>query len=363
MPVILFIIILAVLIFVHELGHFLVAKRFGVRVDEFGFGFPPRIWGKKVGETIYSINWIPFGGFVKIFGETPDGESISGPDSSRSFVNVARWKQAVILASGVLFNILLAWLLFSIAYLSGMTTIVSDVNARYVEDKHVIVLDVLPGSPAEKAGLVSGDGLLAYSFGGATTTIGAVEEVQAVVKGSEGAPVTFAVRRNGEEKYVSAIPERSDADSPYVVGISMDLAGKVSLPVHLAIWEGGALTVNVFKNIAINLYVLIHDAILGQADLSQVSGPIGIARLVGDAGKLGIIYLFSFTAFISLNLAVLNLLPFPALDGGRIVFVAIEAIRRKAIAPSIANGINAVGFGVLILFMIFITYRDIIKLF
>lgn len=142
----------------------------------------------------------------------------------------------------------------------------------------------------------------------------------------------------------------------------MDLVGKADLPFHLAFWEGAKLTWNMGVNIVSSLYGLITDAVLGQADVSQLSGPVGIARLVGDAGKLGFVYLLSFTAFISLNLAVLNLVPFPALDGGRILFVLIEAIIRKPIKPTIANTVNAIGFGLLVAFMLFITYKDIAKL-
>jgi regulator of sigma E protease len=362
MSIVLFFIILAVLVLVHEFGHFFAAKRFGVRVDEFGLGFPPRIWGKKIGETVYSINAIPFGGFVKIFGETPDDDSIAGPQKGRSFVNIAKWKQVVVLASGVLMNIVFAWILFSVSYLSGMTTIVSGTDREYVQDEHVVILATLPDSPALKAGFVSGDQVREFSFDGATTTGPSVEAIQSAVKDSEGRDITFSVDRNGDRVYVTAVPEKGASDV-YAIGISMDQAGKVVLPFYLAFWEGGKLTVDMFVGIAQNLYGLARDAVLGEADLSQVSGPVGIARLVGDASGLGFIYLLSFTAFISLNLAALNLVPFPALDGGRILFVLIEAVKRSPIKPAIANMTNAVGFGILILLMLFVTYRDILKIF
>lgn len=363
MSVILFLVILSILVFVHELGHFLSAKRFGVRVDEFAIGFPPNILKKKVGETTYALNLIPFGGYVKIFGENPDEDSMTGADSSRSFVNIARWKQALILASGVIFNIVFAWGLFSISYLSGMTTSVTENESKYIVDKHVMVIEVLDGSPADVAGLVPGDSVLAIKSGAsATTTIAGVEDVQDMVRASQGKALALEVRRDGETQVFSVIPERSASSSNFAIGISMDLAGKVKLPIHLAVWEGGKLTVDMFVGIAKNLYGLIADSIQGEADLSQVSGPVGIARLVGDASSLGFIYLLSFTAFISMNLAALNLIPFPALDGGRILFVAIEAVIRKPIKPAVANTVNALGFGFLILFMLFITYRDIAKL-
>jgi len=352
--IILFFIVLAVLVLVHEFGHFYAAKKCGVRVDEFGLGFPPRIWSKKVGETVYSINAIPFGGFVKIFGESPDDESISGPNKDRSFVSVSKWKQVLILSAGIIMNVLFAWLLFTIAFTSGMTTGVSESNLKYIQNSRVIVVDVLPNSPAAKAGLVSGDQLVSFSN---------VGTVQDSIKNSQGKKISLEIERLTEKKTVEVIPEKGVLGNDYAVGISMDLVGNVKLPIYLALWEGGRLTVYMFKNIVVGIYSLIHDAVLGKADLSQISGPVGIARLVGDAGRLGFVYLLSFTAFISVNLAVLNLVPFPALDGGRILFVGIEAVTRKMISPKIANSINAIGFGLLLLFMLFVTYRDIVKLF
>lgn len=362
MYVILFFVILAILVLIHEFGHFYAAKKSGVRVDEFGLGFPPRLWSKQVGETLYTINAIPFGGFVKIFGENPDEESISGPDSTRSFVKIAKWKQVIILAAGITMNVIFAWILFSIAFMSGMTMGVSDSVSKYITEPHVIVVDTLPNSPSAKAGLQSGDEILAYSVAGATTTASTVEAVQNVIKDSNGKKVAFDVFRVTGNKYIEVIPEKGVLGDKYAIGISMDLVGKVNLPFYLAFWEGAKLTGNMFVNIGQGLYQLIHDAFLGKADVSQLSGPVGIARLVGDASKLGFVYLLSFTAFISLNLAVLNLVPFPALDGGRILFVIIEAIIRRPITPKIANTINAIGFGLLLFFMLFVTYKDIAKL-
>ncbi|HVU06878.1 MAG TPA: M50 family metallopeptidase [Candidatus Paceibacterota bacterium] len=362
MYIVTFFIILAVLVLVHEFGHFYAAKRSGVRVDEFGLGFPPRIWGFKKGETLYSVNAIPFGGFVKIFGENYDVEpSASAALDPRSFVAKPRWVQTVILAAGIVMNILFAWILFSVAYMSGMTTGISEHDAKYISDSHVIVLDTLPDSPAVRDGLREGDAVLAYRAGGATTTISDPATIQAVTRQSGGRPVTFQIERLGKPQFVTVTPERSP-DGVYTIGISMDVVGKANLPFHIALWEGAKLTGRLFVNIFVGLFNLIHDALLGRADVSQLSGPVGIARLVGDASKLGFAYLMSFTAFISLNLAALNLMPFPALDGGRIIFVAIEAVRRKAIHPKIANTVNAIGFGILIVFMLFITYKDVMKI-
>lgn len=370
MYIILFFVILAVLVLIHEFGHFYSAKKSGVRVDEFGLGFPPRIWSKKVGETVYSINAIPFGGFVKIFGENPDEESLVGPESSRSFVRKPKWIQVIILAAGVAMNVVFAWLLFSAAFMSGMTMGVSESISKYVTSPHVIVLDALPKSPAAKAGLVPGDEILSYSFepatkkiARATTTASTVEAIQLAIKDSNGQKMAFEVQRLSGNKYIEIVPEKGVLGDKFALGISMDLVGKVKLPFYLAFWEGAKLTGTMFVNITSSLYGLIHDALLGQADVSQLSGPVGIARLVGDASRLGFVYVLSFTAFISLNLAVLNLVPFPALDGGRILFVIIEAIIRRPISPKVVNTINTVGFGLLLFFMLFVTYKDIVKLF
>ncbi len=366
MSIILFLIVLAILVLVHEWGHFFAAKRLGIRVDEFGLGFSPRIWGKKIGETVYSINWIPFGGFVRIFGETPDDASLSGPDASRSFVNKPRWAQAIVLSAGVLMNIVFAWLLFSIALSSGLTTSVSDTNATFIENQRVLVRGVMPDSPAYRAGLKAGDSLLAVRSRGATTTVASVDVFSEAIRASAGGVVGVDVRRADTEKslvHIRVVPERGVIGDEYAVGVSMDMVGEAHLPIHRALVAGAVLTADIFSGIVSHLSTLIADAFRGEADLSGISGPVGIAGLVGDASELGFIYLMSFTAFISLNLAVLNLIPFPALDGGRILFVLIEAIMRRPIPPRIANTVNAVGFGILILLMLVVTYRDIVKLF
>src|SRR3989344_2465988 len=161
MTVILFIIILAVLIFVHELGHFLLAKKFGVRVDEFGLGFPPRLVGWKKGETTYSLNWLPFGGFVKIFGENPDDESLHGKDKARSLTHKPRWQQALVLVAGVSFNVLFAWLLISAGFMSGLPTSVEAMpEQNFSTPAKLIIVNVLPNSPAAEAGLKTGDELV-----------------------------------------------------------------------------------------------------------------------------------------------------------------------------------------------------------
>ncbi len=356
MTVIVFIIVLAVLIFVHELGHFLFARWNGIRVDEFALGFGPKLFSKKIGETSYALNLIPFGGYVKIFGENPDDDSISGPDSNRSFVNKAKWRQISVLFAGVLFNFIFAWIIISISFLFGVLASV-DSYPEYknnMSDSHIIVNFISPGSPAEDAGIKAGDELIASS----------IEEIQKNINESQDKGFLIKYKRDGVVKEQTIIAEKGIVEGKYAIGIAMDNAGILKLPLHLALYEGGRLTIHLMKKTALGFYELLSGIFHGSSKiLSSVAGPVGIAGLVGNATKLGFTYLLMFTAMISINLGILNLIPFPALDGGRIFFVIIEAIIRRPIKPVIANTINTIGFGLLLLLMVIVTYKDIVKLF
>jgi regulator of sigma E protease len=364
MTIIIFLIVLAVLIFVHELGHFLVAKKSGIRVDEFAIGFPPKIFSWVRGETKYALNLIPFGGYVKIFGENPDDESLTGTDSARSFVNAKKWKQVCVLIAGIFFNILFAWILISASFMFGSLVPVGE-NAseysKYIKESHVVITDVAIDSPAQKAGLLQGDKLVSVeSVGGKDLTTVKVREL---VENSTDNEIDVIYERTGEQKSITITSELNSTENRKVIGIYMENVGVVKLNPFLALWEGGKLTITTFKQVAVGLGTFLWQAIKGQGDFSQVSGPVGIVGLVGDAANFGFAYFLGFVAFISLNLAVINLIPFPALDGGRVLFVIIESIIRRPIKPKIANMMNAIGFFILIALMIVITYRDIMKFF
>lgn len=366
MSIVIFLVVLAALVFVHELGHFIAAKKSGIRVDEFAIGFPPKIVGKKIGETLYSLNVIPFGGFVKIFGENPDEESLNGPDSSRSFVNKPRHIQAMVLVAGIVFNFLFAWLLISISFMTGVAASSADYSqyADRIQNERLLITGITPNSPAAEAELKAGDVLTQVSFGPTVLADDSltVESVQEIITESNGAPIEIQYAR-GEETVSKTLQSSDDViEGRHVIGISMDKAGTLTLPIHLALWEGGKLTLFLIKAVAVGLYDFIASAFVGEADFASVSGPVGIVGLVGDATRLGFTYLLMFTAVISINLGVINLVPFPALDGGRLLFVLIESVRRKAIDPRIANTINGIGFLLLLLLMFVITYKDIAKI-
>jgi regulator of sigma E protease len=379
MSIIIFIIIILVLVVSHEFGHFIVAKLNNIRVDEFSFGFPPKIYGKKIGETTYNLNAIPFGGYVKIYGENIDEADLlevgfldkkETPEKveleRRSLVNKPRYIQALVMVAGVAMNFLVAWLLLSVGFMSGLPSSVGMApRGAIVNNQYLTVTSVVKGSPAEIAGLKIGDKLLALDTKADSTkllssNLGA-ENVQSFIKKHGGEQVKIEFIRAKETKELEVTPINNKDGVP-AIGIAMDTIGTLQLPIHKAVWEGLKLTTDLTISTAVGFYKLISQAVMGKGDMSAVTGPIGIVGVVGDAAKFGFIYLLSFTALISVNLAVINLLPFPALDGGRILFLLIEKIKGSRIKPKISNAVNMVGFGLLMLLMVVITYHDITKL-
>lgn len=362
MTIILFVAVLVVLIVAHELGHFFAAKAFRMRVDEFGIGYPPKAAGWKRGETDYTLNWLPFGGFVKIFGE--DGED--GAPQPRSFVSKPKWQQAVVLVSGIVMNLVLAYLLLSITLALGMPRALTPEEALVAPDASLAVSNVLPGSPADDAGLRRGDIITKVTKGSETLEARSAEDFTEFVAQSEGQALELSVTRSGGPIVMTATPESgiipSDAERA-ALGVGIAAFGTASVPWYLAPVEGAVLTFEATKEVAVGLIAFFGSILTFSADLSQVSGPVGIAGAVGDAGASGIVPLLTLVAVISMNLALINLLPFPALDGGRLLFVFVEAITRRRIPAQLAGALNFAGFTLLILLMVVITASDVLKLF
>ncbi len=364
MSIILFLIILVILIVSHEFGHFIVAKWSGIRVDEFAVGFPPRLWSKKKGETEYSINALPFGGYVKIFGENPDDESLRGPDHKRSLTAKPRWIQAMVISAGVIFNILLAWILLSFGFMIGFpTSIISGSGYEaYAKDVSLTITNVLEKSPASNAGLKPGDRIMLLSSEQDSLLNPTPETLQGFVASHGNSNITVSYKRGVAENKVDIVPRDGIAEGKPAIGIAMDVVGIVKLPVHRAILEGAKNTYFLLSETISGLWSLLKNALLGQGSLASITGPVGIVKMVGDAGALGLVYLLGFTAIISINLAVINIIPIPALDGGRLLFVLIEAVMRKPIKPVFANVVNGVGFVLLMILMVVVTYNDIVRL-
>ena len=362
MSILIFFIILLVLIIVHEFGHFFSAKRFGIRVDEFGFGFPPKLFSRKYGETEYSFNALPFGGFVKIFGESPDEESLTGPDAGRSLLNKPKWKQAVVLFAGVFANFLLAWFLFSVSFMSGLPMSAgSGIKSESLQDLHLSVVEVLKNSPAETAGLKAGDRVISVKSASEALTEISPETLKSFVNSHPNDEIEIGyVREKSQIQFIKTKPTLIEGTP--MLGIAMDMVGIAKLPIFKAFREGMRLTLFATAGIAKGLYTLISEAVMGKGSFASVTGPVGLVGIVGTAYKFGFAYLLSFTALISLNLAILNLLPFPALDGGRLFFLLIEKVKGSRINPKFANAANTVGFALLIILMLAVTYHDIVKL-
>ncbi|MEK7641603.1 MAG: site-2 protease family protein [Patescibacteria group bacterium] len=377
-----FIIVLAILIFVHELGHFLAARASGIRVDAFKIGFGPKIFAWTKGETEYGVNLIPFGGYVKIHGENPDVEAESGPDASRSFMNKPRWKQVVVLVAGVTFNFIFAWALYATGFMFGVTA-TSDGFEKYADnftDERVMITYVQPGSPAEKAGVAVGDVILAVRSPASVSSSDpiptdtskevlalenslTVESVQGIISANNGAPVDLTLRNKDGAREVEIVPTQGIVEGKYAVGIGMQKVGDLQLPFFTAVTEGFRYMIIMIKETALSLGTFILNIFQGTANFSDVAGPVGIAGIVGNAADLGFTYLIMITALISINLGVINLVPFPALDGGRVLFVLIEGVIRRRIPMKFSNIVNGIGFALLMLLMLVVTYRDIAKIF
>lgn len=363
MSVLLFFVVLFVLILVHEWGHFIVAKKTGMRVDEFGIGFPPKLFGVKKGETEYTFNALPIGGFVRILGENGSVEDeLSPEDRPRTFNARPKWAQALVLIAGVAMNILFAWFLFALTFAVGVPSAVSEEEAG--PNARLIVTQTMTDSPAADT-LPVGAEIESVTYNDTTIEDPTPGSFVNAVEESAGAPLTVEYRNGDETGTTEITPAQGlDENNPdrYLVGASLGLVDMVREPIHLAIWKGLQTTGSGLVAITDGLFSLISQSFVGEADFSQVAGPVGIVGMVGDAASYGITALLTFTAIISLNLAVINLLPFPALDGGRLVFVAIEAVTGKQIPVEWAGRVNLIGFAILMLLMIAVTYNDIIRL-
>ena len=365
MSIIIFIIILGILIFVHEFGHFVVAKLFGIRVDEFGMGFPPRaIRLFKRGETEYTLNWIPFGGFVKIYGEDSLKEGERDPDWKRSIGAKKWWQQILVLIAGVTMNVILAWIIFTGSLLVGAPTLASQADhPELLKDPALTVLEVAANSPAEHAGFMAGDRIVKAASAHAILSNASPEGFTSYIQGAQpDEPVTIEIKRGKEVKDIVVVPTvgaGSEAGKP-AIGVSIDVVGtSQGLGFFQAIKQGAITT----YYSATGTFKAFGQLISGKVSLNTLSGPVGLTKMVGEAQKIGFMYVFILMAIISLNLAVINILPFPALDGGRILFVIIEKIIRRPLPQKFVEWANGIGFVLLIGLMLVITVKDVIKLF
>ena len=375
MSILIFIVVICALIVVHEFGHFVAAKLSGMRVNEFGLGYPPRaLTIARIGGTDYTLNWLPFGGFVKIYGEDPstsldtarDKELGAGGNDARAFSSKPRLAQAFVLVAGVAMNVLFAYALITSSLIMGTPRALSEEELSVASDVELAVAGVLPGTPAAEAGLLPGDVILSAEDGHNVLQQTSPEAFTQFVSLGTNRTITLSVRHaDGEEVLLFARPVEgiitSDPSRP-ALGVEIAIIGVVPLSFGAAIVEGAQLTWGATKMTAVGLWHFFYGVFTFSADLSQVSGPVGIAGAVGFASSQGAGNLLSIMAIISINLALINLVPVPALDGGRLLFVLIESIIRRPIKASISRSINMVGFAFLILLMVAVTAHDLFKI-
>ena len=356
--ILLFLLLLSVLVLVHEFGHYIAARKAGMTVEEFGIGFPPKVfsWKAKSGTT-WSVNAIPLGGFVRIKGES--GEDTDAPDS---FAAKSWWRRFSVVIAGVAMNLVLAWFLFTVGFLFGLPAIVEDgvETGVTVTDRAINVVDVLPDSAADVAGLEVGDRVL--TIDGIAFESGSAAR-DALKPHDDGSPISMMVAHNGETQTVSVSPLFVEELGRNGVGVAIVETGFVHYPWYLAPVKGIETTLSSTRDVLYAFGGLIA-SIFRQEDVSaNLSGPVGIAVLTGQVASLGISHLVQFAAMLSINLAVINVLPFPALDGGRLVFLLYEVIRRKKATPKFEQTVHALGFAALLLVVIVVTVKDIVHIF
>lgn len=337
---------LSILVLVHEAGHFFAAKAFGIKVEEFGFGFPPRLFGKKKGETLYSINALPIGGFVKIHGE--DGDVVK--DKERSFALQSVWKRILVVAAGVLMNILIAWFFLSTIFMIGTP-------------QHLIITDVAKDSPAGTAGLKNGDVVMAATWDGRSLAdpVGSNAFID-LVKNAKGSEIALKIMRGKETLNISLQARANPPEGQGPLGVSLVGIGVPRESFLTAIADGFTTAFYVFFLAFKGFINFFLSLFVSPQVVQSVSGPVGIFAIAGQAGALGFVYLLQLIALISLNLAALNLLPIPALDGGRIIFLIAEKIKGSPVSYAVQRWVNATGFVFLLLLMAVVTFEDVVKL-
>lgn len=383
--VLIFIAVLAVLVISHEFGHFITARKSGMKVDEFGFGFPPRIYGirklskisnpretqwqsvwggKNIEElpipeghtagTLYSFNLLPLGGFVKIKGE--DATAHGGQDSD-SFASKSAWKKTIVIVAGVFMNVVVAFVFLTLAYgIGSEQPIDPSADLRYVTNRYIEVEQVLSGMPAEQVGIKVQDRIMQVG----SLKNPRLTELQDYVNAHKDGKISVTVIREGKEENFSVQPTVYKDSGKAGLGVGIAEIGKVKYPWHLAVYHGAQSTLSGFKAVFVGFFTLLKSLFMGKGVGGDVSGPVGVAVMTGKVARLGIVYLLQFMALLSLNLAVLNILPIPALDGGRLLFVIIAKIIGRPVTPKIEQVVHGVGFLLLMALVLFITVHDLV---
>ncbi len=383
--IIIFVLILALLVLIHEFGHFIAAKRNGILVEEFGFGFPPRVWGKKIGETLYSINLLPIGGFVKVYGEEyhETEKNVDPKLSKRAFVNKKPWQKAVVILAGVFMNVILAVVIYYILlgtnnFKSDPFTLFGDYKFPFGEQQEqVVVANIVKSSPAAKAGVEIGDVVQGVSYTADNGTkgwlpISTPEQMIKFVNQYENKPISIEVIniKNNAKKIVTVSPKYNKELKRAVIGVG--LAESVILSYQQPVQKLTSGFLHSYNLMSYSMSTMgffisssFKEKSLGPVS-ETVSGPVGIFNVVSDIVKFSgdkvFINLAQLLGLLSLSLATINVLPFPALDGGRLVFVVYEWIARKRPNEKVERYVNMAGFITLIILAILVSINDIVRL-
>lgn len=347
--ILVFLLVLSVLVLVHEFGHYVMARRYGVLVEEFGFGLPPRIIGKKIGETIYSINALPFGGFVKLHGEMEE-ESIISP--RRAFVNKSKKTRIKILMAGVVMNFILAVVAFAIVYsFLGIPKETEDVK----------IVDITTGSPAQIAGWVAGDIVKTVD----KQKINTVSQFVNLIEQKKGKRIEIEIKRNNEIKKSNIIPRENPPDEEGPLGVVITTTEIYYPPIlarpFVGIFYGFKEALFWGKTVILGFVKIFTDLLGGRAP-TDLAGPVGIFAITSEAAKMGILALINFVGILSVNLAILNIIPFPALDGGRLLFIFIEKAIGRKVLPKVEATVHTIGMIILLVVLLAITAHDIQRL-
>ena len=345
-----FLVILSILVLVHELGHFIAARREGIWVEEFGFGIPPRVYGKKIGETIYSINLLPIGGFVRLHGENSE-VNLSKP--KRAFLNKSKKARIKVIVAGVFMNLALAIFIFSAIYsIKGIP--------KEIPTNEVKVVQVAAGSPAEGAGIIIGDLVTSVEGRKVVNT----DEFSEEINKSLGETVEITVVRNSDNLTLSLVPRENPPEGEGAIGVAIQSSEVISyfppiwqrpfLGIYYgfqeALFWGGAIIFGLAS-----MFIKLLSGVVP----TDVAGPVGLFAITSETSKQGFLALANLTAVISVNLAILNIVPFPALDGGRLLFLFLEKLFGRKILPKVESAIHAVGFAVLIILILLISFREV----
>ncbi len=366
LTIIIVIISLILLMSLHEMGHFLLARKFGITVEEFGIGYPPRIWGKKIKNTIYSINWLPLGAFVKILGEDETQKKTQG-----SFASKVLWQRALVLFGGVAVFWIIAFLIITIlAGISGVPTAVPDsFNGIGKEAPKVQIFSVAKNSPADLAGIKAGDEIKKLKVKSAKLKVEEIEtskvgEIQQFISEHKGEEILFSLQRGDEVLTVTSTPRVDPPKGEGALGIALARVSHMQVAWYKSPWIGAKITALQTKDIPVQWYELIKKKIdKVPTPEVQLVGPVGLGQIMGQALGQGAGNYLMLVAIISIYLAFFNLLPIPALDGGRLLFIAIEAIMRKPVNPKVEQKITTIFFIALILMALIFTFQDIRRLF